>query len=87
MVSLELFADFIETFTETLEVKEWLFLNIVEVMLHQVSKLGKEKLKGKIEQIISYQWENNDFKYCKSCISHFGVKLGNVNWIVMALYC
>lgn len=69
-------CDFIETFTEVLGETEWPCLNIVEVMLHKGSKLEKEKLKGEIEQIICYQWEDNNFKYDKSCISH-SAKLGN----------
>lgn len=47
----------IETFAETLREMSDCFSNIVDLMLHKSSKLEKEKLKGKIELIVSYQWK------------------------------
>ena len=45
--------------------EERLFLNIVEIMPHNSSKLEEEKLKGTIEQSISYQQGDNDLRKLK----------------------
>ena len=45
--------------------EERLFLNIVEIMPHKSSKLEEEKLKGTIEQSISYQQGDNDLRKLK----------------------